>query len=74
MYHIRHYSLKQRFFEILCKDTTSHTPLSSPFVLFNINHLFFTFIHISSSLSAPLFSIIYSLFTTFISLIYTYLS
>ena len=59
MYHLRHYSLKQRFFEIHCKDTTSNTPLSSPFVLFNTKRPIFTFINISSSLSAP--SILYYL-------------
>ena len=35
------YSSKQRFQNFHCKDTTSNTPLSIPFIFFNINHLIF---------------------------------
>ena len=33
LYHLRHYSSKQRFQNFHCKDTTSNTPLSIPFCI-----------------------------------------
>ncbi|MGN1172697.1 MAG: hypothetical protein ACI4SO_02800, partial [Muribaculaceae bacterium] len=54
-------------FKTFCKDTTSNTPLSIPFTIFNIKYQTFTFIHIPSSFLYPLFSTSIALISTILS-------